>query len=273
MSLFELVIFICSGFCVGILAGFIGIGGNIILIPITLEMLRAKGVPESVRTHLTYGSMLAVTVVTALSSTIRQSMHKLVLWRLVPWFVVGSLISTQLLGRFLKQISGSTLLFFFATMILVLGIQWFVTRNRPEHHEPRLLTWWIMLSGGFVIGAVALMTGLGGGVILIPLLATLHRVPTKNLAGTSSAVLIFTAASAATGYLIGGLGVPDLPSDAIGFIWPKITLAVIVGTIPGAQIGAILNKKYSKQWFRITFALVQIIMSFWMFSRAFAELP
>ncbi len=102
MDIPVLILFTVSGFFVGLLAGFIGIGGNIILIPLTLELFREQGVPANVRTHLAMGSMLTVTSVTMISSTIRQTMQKLVMWRFVPWFVAGSLLSTQLLGGVLK---------------------------------------------------------------------------------------------------------------------------------------------------------------------------
>ena len=273
MGITELLIFTISGFFIGLLAGFIGIGGNIILIPLTLEIFRAHGIPSSVRTHLAYGTMLSVTAITMLSSTIRQTMQKLVLWRFVPWFVVGSLLSTQLLGGTLKNIHGSTLQFIFATMILILGVQWLIHRNRPDSIELCNLHIWLIVLGGILIGVIALLTGLGGGVILIPLLAGVFGVPTKNLAGTSSAVLIFTASAAALSYLWGGIGVSGLPEGAVGYVWPQVAIAVVVGTIPGAQIGAILNKKHASKWFRLTFASVQILMSIWMFARAIQELP
>ena len=130
-----------------------------------------------------------------------------------------------------------------------------------------------MALSGMVIGVIALLTGLGGGIILIPLLSGVFGIPTKNLAGTSSAVLIFTASAAAISYLWGGIGVAGLPEGAIGYVWPKVAIAVAIGTIPGAQIGAVWNKRHAKQWFRVTFAVVQIFMSVWMFTRAIQELP
>jgi len=178
-----------------------------------------------------------------------------------------------IIGRCAENIHGSTLLLIFASMILVLGIQGFLSRNKPEAETMRNLNGWLMLGCGVLIGIIAILTGLGGGIILIPLLVGLFGVPTKNLAGTSSAVLIFTSAAAALSYLWGGIGVPGLPEGTIGYVWPKVSIAVAIGTIPGAQFGAILNKKHASKWFRVTFASVQILMSVWMFSRAFEELP
>ncbi|MDK9699447.1 MAG: sulfite exporter TauE/SafE family protein [bacterium] len=268
---FDIPLLIAAGFFVGIIAGFIGIGGNVVLIPITLELFRAWKIPEEVRTHLTYGTMLLVTVVTAVSATVRQHFQQLILWKLVPYFVLGSIAATQLFGSILKHVHGNTLQLFFAVMIFALGVRWFFTRNHPDAPQTRLLNPWLMFLCGMLVGVISLFTGLGGGVIMIPLLSSLFHVPTKNLAGTSSAVLIFTAASATASYLWGGVGVEGLPPDAIGYVWPKVALLVAIGTVPGSQIGAVLNKKYAKQWFRVTFAAIQILMALWIFSRIWKE--
>ena len=163
MFVSDYFLLIGAGFFVGILAGFIGIGGNVVLIPIALELFRARGIPDEVRTHLTYGTMLTVTVITAISSTIRQHFQKAVLWRLTPWIILGSIIATQTMGSQLRAISGSTLQFFFAVMILTLGVRWLVTRNHPDAPEMKNLKWHYMLGSGFLIGIISVLTGLGGG--------------------------------------------------------------------------------------------------------------
>lgn len=265
MELSHVLLLISAGFGVGILAGFIGIGGNIVLIPLILLFLKGQGIPDSVRTHLTYGTMLLVTVFTALSSTFRMHRQKMILWRLVPWLVIGSLVSTQSLGALLKLLHGSILQLFFAVMIFVLGVRWFITRNQADHPEMRHLKILPLVASGFLIGVISLLTGLGGGILLVPLLSSYFFVSTKYLAGTSSAVLIFTALSAVISYLWSGLHHPDLPSGAIGYVLPQLSIIIGLGTIPGAQLGAYLNKKYAKRWFRLAFATLQLLMSSWMF--------
>ncbi|MCX7834813.1 MAG: sulfite exporter TauE/SafE family protein [bacterium] len=265
MVLTDYILLVGIGFVVGIVAGFIGIGGNVILIPIVLYYLKLSGIPETVLTHITYGSMLLVTFVTAISTTIRMHIQKMILWKLVPWLVLGSILSTQGLGSILKSIQGSFLQLAFATFIFILGVRWFFARNQKDPENPRFIKPFSLVITGIVIGAISLLTGLGGGIILIPLLAGYYHISTLYLAGTSGAVLIFTALSAVVSYLWSGWGHPDLPKGALGYLLPHLSFIIAIGTIPGAQIGAKLNKQYGKQWFRLVFAIIQIGMSSWMF--------
>lgn len=265
MVFFDYVLLAGIGFFVGILAGFIGIGGNVVLIPTVLFFLKHRGIHESVLTHITYGSLLLVTMVTAISSTVRMHIQRLILWQLVPWIVFGSIIATQAMAPILRNLKGFFLQFIFAFILLILGIQWFLTRKQTDPLTTRNIKPLSLFITGILIGVISVLTGLGGGILLIPLLAGYFFVSTQYLAGTSSAVLVFTAFSAVLSYLWSGLGHPNLPKGAIGYILPQLSLVIAIGTVPGAQIGAKLNQKYAKKWFRLAFACIQILMSLWMF--------
>jgi hypothetical protein len=82
------------------------------------------------------------------------------------------------------------------------------------------------------------LTGLGGGVLIVPALVLLAKFPMHMAAGTSMASVIFTSLGGITGYIINGLGVPGLLPHSIGYINLPIWLCLVATSIPLAQLGA-----------------------------------
>jgi uncharacterized membrane protein YfcA len=91
---------------------------------------------------------------------------------------------------------------------------------------------------GFPIGIVTGLTGLGGGVLIVPVLMLVQRVPIHVAIGTSVASIILASLGGMVGYIVNGLGVSGLPAYSIGYINLPIWLCLVATSIPMAQLGA-----------------------------------
>jgi len=100
------------------------------------------------------------------------------------------------------------------------------------------LKFWLVRACGFPIGIVSGLTGLGGGVLIVPMLVLTFNFPMHIAIGTSIASIIFTVMGGIAGYIINGLGVSGLPPYSLGYVNLPIWLCLASAGVPMAQLGA-----------------------------------
>jgi len=127
-------------------------------------------------------------------------------------------------------------------------------KERPDA-APRRFAWWQGLLVGAAVGTAAGLSGLAGGFVLVPALALLLRVPGGWLAGTSSAVVVTSALAAALGYLTNTPPTPLGPGFH-GYVALPLSGLLVLGAVPGAQVGGWLNRRTDPTLFRRIFALM-----------------
>jgi uncharacterized membrane protein YfcA len=93
------------------------------------------------------------------------------------------------------------------------------------------------------------------------------KMPLKLTIGTSSATVIITAFFSVVGYILSGMGHADLPEWSFGFVDLQRGIAIIIGTILLARIGAYVSFKTSPYRLSIMFALFIISLSIYMLLR------
>ena len=246
------------GLVAGFTAGFVGIGGGIIMVPILLELFRGWGLPDGSVVQAAMGTSLAVAVFSTSSSIVRHSRQRRILWRLVPYLAPGSMAGGWLAARLAVILPGLVLQLVLAGLMVVSAIR-MLTENVIHERENYRFRWWQGLLVGCGVGMVAGMSGLAGGVVLVPALALILGVPTGWLAGTSSAVIVFSALAAAVGYLTA------TPPSALGWGFHGFTCLPVAGllaitAIPGAQLGAWTNRRTGSVLFRRIFAVLMLIV-------------
>ena len=246
------------GLLAGFVAGFVGVGGGIVMVPILLEGFRRFGVPGGSIVQAAMGTSLAVGVFSVGSSIVRHAWHKRIQWRLVPALAPGSLAGGWLAAKLAVILPGQILQLGLAALMAVAAAR-MVTQNEYAARPDAGFRWWQGLMVGLLVGLVAGMSGLAGGIVLVPALALLLGVPTGWLAGTSSSVIIFSALAAALGYLTA------TPAEALGpgfhgFVNLKVAGLLVIGAIPGAQFGAWTNRRVASQVFRRIFAVLMMLV-------------
>jgi hypothetical protein len=115
-----------------------------------------------------------------------------------------------------------------------LGMMPKLARQTEEPQEK----FWLVGACGFPIGMVSGLTGLGGGVLIIPMLVLTLNFPMHLAIGTSVASIIFTVVGGIVGYIVNGLGISGLPPYSLGYVNLPIWLCLATTSIPLAQLGA-----------------------------------
>ncbi len=222
----------------GFLAGLLGIGGGVVLVPGLYFGLQYLGFESDALMHVAVGTSLAVIIPTGLSSARAHWKRGAVRLDLVkqigPGILLGVVLGTVIAKHMPEE--GMTLFFAFALSVLALVMVINPVRFSPFADMPRRL--WMGFSG-VVIGIFSSLMGIGGATISVPWMA-LCRVPMHTAVGTASALGLVIAIPAAIGFVIIGWSVPGLPPFSLGYInflaWPLIIPASVVAAPWGARL-------------------------------------
>ena len=255
------LILLIAGLGAGLVAGFAGVGGGIVMVPVLLELLRAWGLPQEFVVQAAMATSLTVAVLSTGSSAWRHHLQRRVLWRVAVPVVPSSMLGAWMGSALAAQVDGRVLQVTLAVVLLFAAWRLIQQRESGLHGDgvPRKSLWlWAVI--GLGVGLFAGLSGLAGGVVLIPALALFGRLPHRFLAATSAGVIMFTAAAAALGYMRHGPGPGVLGDGFVGYSCLPAAACLAVTAIPMAQVGARLNKRTNGKWFRRLFSAMMVIV-------------
>lgn len=258
LSLSLFAVLLLFGAIAGFLAGLLGVGGGLVIVPVVSGVLAAAAVGGAHAQHLAVGTSLAVMVFTSFSSVLAHHKKGAVDWGVVrgmaPAMVVGTLAGSLVAG----WIPGGALRWFFVVYAYAIGLQMFLgARPKASRELPGTAG---QLGAGGVIGVVSSWVGIGGGSMSVPFLAWCN-VPVHRAIATSAALGWPIAVSGAAGYLLGGWGVPGLPWGSAGFIYLPAMLALTLMTVLMAPLGARAAHRLPVDRLKKAFAVLMAVMA------------
>lgn len=228
------VLYLCVGAVAGVLAGLLGIGGGLVIVPMLTFVFTSQGIAHEVILHVALGTSLASILFTSLSSMRSHHKHGAVVWpvvhRITPGILVGTFggtwIASMLSTNFLKGFFG-IFLYYVATQMLM-GMKPKPSRDIPG--TPGIF------AAGSVIGVFSSLVGIGGGTLSVPFLVWCNTKIHKAI-GTSAAIGFPIAIAGSLGYVINGLGVQGLPPMSLGFINFSALAGIVAASVLTAPIG------------------------------------
>lgn len=252
---------IALGLAAGFLAGLLGIGGGMVMVPFMTMMMSSRGFPVEHLVHTAVATSLATICFTSLSSVRAHHKRGAVRWdivkRFAPGIVAGSLVGPHLAAA-LKTSWLSTV---FAVFVAFSATQMILDRKpKPTRELPAAPG---LFGVGGVIGILSALVGAGGGFLSVPFMTWCNVAIHKAVA--TSAALGFPIALATTiGFIHAGWNLQDMPSGSIGYVYLPALLIIAVGSVLMAPIGAraahAMNVKQLKQAFAIVLYLLAAYM-------------
>jgi uncharacterized membrane protein YfcA len=230
-----LVLYLLAGLVAGFLAGLLGIGGGLVLVPVLVTLFTTQGFAESAIMPLALGTSLAIIAFTSLSSMSAHHARGAVDWRAVrlmaPGILAGALVSTTLAA----QLSPLALRLVFAVYAGLAATQLVCDfQPLPSRHLPGR---WGLATAGGVVGGISVLAGVGGAVTSIPFLLWCN-VPARIAIGTASAIGLPVAVAGTLGYVGYGLSAAELPRFSLGFVYLPALAAIVVTSVLSAPLGA-----------------------------------
>ncbi len=248
----DWLIYLGLGAFAGTVAGLLGVGGGLIIVPVLAIVFAQQGVSAEHLMHLAVGTSLATIVPTSISSVAAHHRRGAVLWevfrRLLPGIVVGA-IAGALLAKFLNTAVLRTTFGVFELLVaaqLALDVKPAPHRDLPGPPA--------MAAAGTVIGSVSAVLGIGGGTLTVPFLVWCNTEVRKAVA-TSSACGLPIAVAGGVGFVLTGWGVTGtLPPLSLGFVYLPALLGISVASVLFAPLGARLAHWLAPQILKRVFA-------------------
>ena len=224
------------GICTGFLAGLLGIGGGMIMVPFLTFMLSQRGIDANLTVKMAIATSMATIIFTSISSVRAHHKRGAVRWDLVkglaPGIVLGSMIASMGVFAMLK---GANLAIFFGLFVGFSATQMFLDKKpAPSRQVPGTAG---LVAAGSAIGFLSGLVGAGGGFISVPFMAWCN-VAIHTAVATSSALGFPIALANVAGYVISGISVIGLPDDAIGYIWVPALVVIALCSVFTAPLGA-----------------------------------
>jgi uncharacterized membrane protein YfcA len=246
-----LIVYVAVGASAGLLAGLLGVGGGVVVVPCLAFAFWAQGIADRVVMPLALGTSLAAIVFTA-SASVRAHHGR----GAVRWPVVGALAPGLALGA-LGGAWGATRISSAALTAIFAGFLWVVATSLLSDSSPRpareLPGAGPLSAVGAMIGFVSGVVGIGGGTLSVPSLLR-HRVPIHQAIGTAAAAGLPIAAAGAMGYAVSGLWLNGLPSQSVGFVHVPALAGVAAASVVTAPLGASLAHRLPTNRLKLVFA-------------------
>lgn len=250
--------YLMAGALVGFLAGLLGIGGGMTLVPILATLFAAQGLAPDHTVHLALGTAMASIVFTSSASVRTHHQHGAVDWalvrRLAPGMVSGSLLATLASG----WVPQRQLALAFAVVVYAGAAQMLLNRKpRTQHPLPGPLP---LFGTGLLIGGVCGLVSAGGAFLTVPFMLWCG-VPMQRAIGTGAAIGIPVAVVGTLGYALSGWSVPGLPAWHLGFVWLPALAALVLGSTCTAPWGARLTHRLPVVTLKRVFAGLLIVLA------------
>ena len=247
----------------GILAGLLGIGGGIVIVPVMEAALASIGVDEAIRMHVAVATSLATIVPTSVASSRahhrRQSVDVALAKRWAVFVLLGSLAGTLIAS----QVHSRTLALIFAAMTLVIGIKMMLPLD-GRVLAPGIPRGPLVPAIPAGIGALSSMMGIGGGTLSVTTL-TLFNEPIHRAVGTAALFGLFISIPGTAGFIVTGWGEPRLPPGSLGYVNLIGFACIAPATFLAAPLGAKIAHGLSRRRLSLLFGAFLFIVSLRMF--------
>jgi uncharacterized protein len=264
MTLAALAALAVVGFGVGFLAGLVGIGGGVLIVPFLYFFYGHagwSGVDLHVSLHATvaHATSLFIIVPTAVVGTLTYAKAGLVAWRAAGPIAAFSMLAAATGALLAARVPQEVLRVGFGVFLLFTAVQ-LVTRRSSAANGPVRLQLPVAALTGVLIGLLSALLGVGGGLVAIPLLLYVVRLNVEQVAATSLAIVVVAAAAGTLTYVAAGTGTPDLPQGSLGFVHLAAALPMLPGAMLAARWGARLNQRLDPRRLRWSFALLFTVL-------------
>ena len=266
--IFILTIMAASAVVTGFMAGFFGIGGGLIMVPILFYIFSFAGIEQAFIMHLALGTSFSIIIPTSIVSTMTHMKFKAVDFSIVKTFGAFVAIGVVFGTVFAVSLKTSSLVLFFSIMTMLFAI-YFLMAKEKINPIPRKINLIYRVVCGFLSGFLSAPMGIAGGVINTPVLK-MFGYPIKVAIGSSAAVGFVIALIGAIGFAVSGSYLNINVPLSLGFINIPTFLIFVPITMFMAKIGAKTVHKFDKRLIGKLFGIYLFIVSCKLFYEYFS---
>ncbi len=255
-----LAVLAISAAVAGFMAGLLGVGGGIIMVPALYYAFTVLDFELATRMHLAVGTSLAIIIPTSIISTKTHMEYDAVDFKMVKSFGIFILLGV-IAGTFLAvNLKTPTLVLFFSIFAFMVGL-FFIFLREKLVENPKTISNIVKNISGIIIGFISIPLGIGGGSLMVPFMRTFGYDIRKSI-GTAAAVGFLISLSGTITMIAGGKIIDNINTPfSVGYI-NLLGFAVFVPvTMIMARLGAKAVYKIDKKLLSKIFGTFLLIVS------------
>jgi len=233
----SILVYLALGVGAGFIAGLLGVGGGLLIVPTLTAVFLWQGMSVDVVMHLALGTSLATIVVTSLSSVRAHHLRGAVDWGLVRGLAPGLMLGAASGAVIAHYLETMVLVWIFAIFELFVAVYMFFGSPKPQSAGEQGPSQGELLAAGNSIGAVSALLGIGGGTMTVPYLSWRGLLMPRAVA-VSAACGLPIALAGAISYLVAGWQVASLPDLVSGYIYWPAFIGIVSSSVLFAPLGA-----------------------------------
>jgi uncharacterized protein len=253
------------GLCTGFLAGLLGIGGGMLMVPFLTFLLSQRGVEPGLAVKMAIATSMTTILFTSIASVRAHHKRGAVRWNIVrgmsPGVVAGGLLAGA--GVF-AVVKGHALALFFAAFVAFSATQMLRAKKPAATRQMPGPAGQVAVGGG--IGFLSGLVGAGGGFVSVPFM-TWCNVPIHNAVATSAALGFPIALANTAGYVVGGWSLPPALPGAFGYLYLPALVIIALASVTMAPLGARAAHRMNVNQLRRAFALLLYALAAYMLYR------
>lgn len=265
MDPLSVCLFGILGVAAGLLAGLLGIGGGMVIVPGLFYLFGLLHLPEESLMHLAAGTSTCIMIFTAAASTWSHHLKGHIHWAIFRKIIIGIAIGVIAGNLLANHLDNRWLELAFGLFLLVVSFKLFLN-VKPEPKTIAEKSFGLVITSlvGVAIGFKSGVLGIGGGALSVPFLLYCD-LPMNHATGTSASFTLPIALVGTAAFIL--LGDPSIAiSGATGYVyWPAVFLVAPFSML-GAPLGARLSQILPGEQLRLVFAIFLLFISFKMFS-------
>jgi uncharacterized membrane protein YfcA len=233
-----------TGLAVGAVSAVAGIGGGVLMVPFLYLVYHGTPVSVSAQTVVAHATSLGVAFVASSIGTWRYSLERAIVWKVALAYALPGIATAYLTARVLTQSQETLWLRGAFGIFLLISAADMVRRAERQGtevhaHPPHAWTWLVV--SGAIGGAMASLLGIGGGLIAVPVLLYVGRLPIRAVAPTALAGVCLTTLAGAMGYALAGPA-PPVSWAMAGYVDLRMTIPLALGAALTVPLGVRINR-------------------------------
>ncbi|MBN2734217.1 MAG: sulfite exporter TauE/SafE family protein [Methanomicrobiaceae archaeon] len=250
-----------SGAVAGLFSGIIGMGGGTILVPVQYSLLSGfSGINPDIALRTAIATSLAVTLPTAVSSAYGHYRKGLIIPKIGLITIICGFFGGISGGFAASNLSFGVLAPVFACVMFAMAFLMIISKPNPKKEEYKTGTLLYIIIG-FSVGLISSMIGVGGGIILAPLLILFCRIPLKIASATTSLFVILVSAGGLLPYITMGGDDVGFPFFMVGYLNLTWWILLVLISIPMTQLGVFLLYRFNTVYVRYIFIVLLLYLS------------
>lgn len=255
-----------TGTVAGILAGLLGVGGGIVIVPVLVVVAELFDIPDDIAMLLVVGTSLATIIPTSISSARAHNRRGAIDRSILRGWTAAIFLGALIGGVASKYIGANGLTLVFGVVALLVAINLALPRtiNLADAPPDSALK---QNAIALPIGFTSALMGIGGGTLSVPILSMLS-VPVHRAVATASVFGLAIAVPAVCGFIWAGWDVPGRPPGSLGFVNLPAAVVIFSTSVFAAPHGARLAHSLQPRKLKLAFALFLAISALRMLWKA-----